>query len=386
MLWIAVIYSFVAMGLTHLVGRPLVPINFNRLRVEADFRYGLVRFRDNAEAVALAEGAVFEQQGALARFRFVIANWWQLIAAQRNLSLFTTAIGQVNGVVPLLIAAPAYFAGWITLGSVLETRVAYGQVSGALAWFVYAYQEIAQWRASVERLSTFADVVDAAEADLCRPEGIQVQSVEGGPLRLVNLHLELPNDRLQFEPMNATASAGDRIAVLGGVGAGKTMLFRAIAGIWPFGTGRIERPSPAMFLTQRPYLPIGTLREVVSYPKPAEDFAQEKIREVLRLMELERLEAHLDDARQWDQQLTDDEQQRLTIARVLLHEPDWIFMDDATAALDEAMEKRVYEILGERLPSAAVISMTHRPVVVQYHRHRWSLVTSAEGRTSLQTA
>ena len=169
MLWIAVIYLSSPWG-PHLVGRPLVPINFNRLRVEADFRYGLVRFRDNAEAVALARGAPFEQKGALARFRSVVANWWQLIAAQRNLSLLTT-IGQVNGVVPLLIAAPAYFAGWITLGSVIETRVAYGQVSGALAWFVYAYQEIAQWRASVERLSRFADVVDAAEADLSRPEG-----------------------------------------------------------------------------------------------------------------------------------------------------------------------------------------------------------------------
>jgi putative ATP-binding cassette transporter len=374
------------MGLTHLVGRPLVPINFNKQRVEADFRYGLVRFRDNAEAVAVARGAGVEQNGALARFQHVIKNWWELISAQRNLTLFTTTIGQINAVLPLLIAAPAYFAGWLTLGSVVEMRVAYGQVSGALAWFVYAYQEIAQWRASIERLSTFADVVDAAKAELSRPDGIRVTSVEGTTLRLVNLHLELPNDRVRFEPMNATASAGDRIAVLGGVGAGKTILFRALAGIWPHGSGRIEMPGKEqLFITQRPYLPIGTLREVVSYPPRKDGFTEEMIREVLRLMELERLETHLDDTRQWDQQLTDDEQQRLTIARVLLHKPDWIFIDDATAALDEAMEKRVYALLAERLPAAAVISLTHRPAVAQYHKHCWRLVTSSEGRTSLQT-
>jgi putative ATP-binding cassette transporter len=387
MLWIAVIYSFVAMGLTHLVGRPLVPINFNKQRVEADFRYGLVRFRDSAESVALARGASFEQQGALARFRYVIENWWQLIAAQRNLTLFTTTIGQINGVVPLLIAAPAYFAGWITLGSVVETRVAYAQVSGALAWFVYAYQEIAQWRASVERLSTFADVVDAAEADLSRPDGIQMQAAEGDTLRFTNLSLRLPDGRVLLEPANATVSAGDKVAVLAPTGAGKTTLFRAIAGIWPFGSGRIEMPAHArsMFLTQRAYLPIGSLREVVSYPAPADAFAEERVCDVLRLLELGRLEAHLQEAGPWDQQLTDDEQQRLTVARVLLHEPDWIFMDDATAALDGAMEKRVYEILTARLPKATVISMTHRAVVAEYHARCWRMVTTGDGRSALRT-
>jgi vitamin B12/bleomycin/antimicrobial peptide transport system ATP-binding/permease protein len=387
MLWIAVIYSLVAMGLTHLIGRPLVSINFNRLRVEADFRYRLVRFRDNAEAVALARGATFEQAGALTRFRAVVDNWWQLIAAQRNLNLFTTAIGQVNGVIPLLIAAPAYFAGWITLGSVLETRVAYGQVSGALAWFVYAYQEIAQWRASVERLSTLADVVDLAEADLSRPDGIQHERVTENVVRLVNLRLQLPDGRVLLEPTNAAVSAGERVAVLGGVGVGKTTLFRALAGIWPFGTGRIEMPAEAraMFLTQRAYLPIGTLREVVSYPATADAFPEQKVCEVLRLLELAKFESHLRDTDPWDQQLTDDEQQRLTIARVLLHEPDWIFMDDATAALDEAMENRVYEMLAARLPAATVVSMTHRAALTKFHTRCWTLSTNGEGRTTLKT-
>ncbi len=386
MMWIAVIYAFVAMGLTHLVGRPLVPINFDRMRVEADFRYGLVRFRENVEAVALARGATFEQRGALDRFRYVIQNWWQLISAQRNLSLFTTMIGQANAVLPILVAAPAYFAGWLTLGSVAETRIAYGQVSGALAWFVYAYQEIAQWRASVERLSTFADVVDAARADMTRAERIRVEPVEGATLRLLNVRLTLPTGSVILEPANATVEAGDRVAVIGAPGAGMSTLFRAIAGIWPFGTGHIEMPAQARsaFLPQRPYLPIGTLRDIVSYPFPAETFPDDRICEVLRLLELDRLETHLDDAARWDQQLTVDEQQRLTIARVLLHEPDWIFLDDATAALDEAMEKRVYELLAARLPAATVMSMTHRPAVAQYHTRRWTILSTEGGRASLQ--
>jgi putative ATP-binding cassette transporter len=387
MMWIAILYAFVAMGLTHLVGRPLVPINFNRLRVEADFRYGLVRFRDNVEAVALERGATFEQRGALGRFRQVIENWWQLISAQRNLTLFTTLIGQANAVLPLLIAAPAYFAGWLTLGRVAQTRVAYGQVSGSLAWFVYAYQEIAQWRASVERLATFADVVDATQTDMTRAERIRVERIEGNTLRLTDLCLKLPDGQVLLEPANAAVSAGERLAVIGPPGAGMSTLFRAIAGIWPFGTGRIEMPARArsMFVPQRPYLPIGTLREVVSYPAPAGTFADEKIRDVLRLVDLGRLEIRLDDAAQWEQQLTGDEQQRLTIARVLLHEPDWIFMDDATAALDEAREKRIYEILATRLPGATVMSMTHRPAVAQYHARCWKMVTSDHGHASLVT-
>ena len=387
MMWVALVYAVVAMGLTHLVGRPLVPINFNRQRVEADFRYGLVRFRENVEAVALARGAAFEQRGALDRFRQVIHNWWQLIAAQRNLTIFTTGVGQANGVVPLLIAAPAYFAGWLTLGSVAQTRFAYGQVSGALAWFVYAYQEIAQWRASVERLSTFAEVIDATGADLGRAERIRVEPIEGETLRLVDVRLDLPDGRALLEGANATVAAGDRVVVLGTAGAGKTTLFRAIAGIWPFGTGRIEVPAQArsLFLPQRPYLPIGTLRDVVAYPAAADVFRDEKIREVLRLMDLGRLEIRLDETAQWEQQLSGDEQQRLTFARVLLHEPDWIFMDDATAALDEAMEKRVYGLLAERLPGATVMSMTRRPAVARYHTRRWTMVSNGEGRTSLQT-
>ncbi len=388
MLWVAIVYAFVAMSLTHLVGRPLVPINFHRQRVEADFRYGLVRFRDNLEAVALARGAVTEQRRALGRFQHVVENWWLLIAAQRRLTIFTTTISQINAVVPLLIAAPAYFSGWMTLGSVAQTRVAYVQVAGALAWFVYAYQEIAQWRASIERLSSFADVIDATHADLARADGIHVATADGPALRLRDVRLTLPDGRVLLESANATIEAGQKLAVIGTAGVGKTTLFRAIAGLWSFGSGTIEMPAQArtLFLPERPYLPIGTLRDLVCYPSKSESFEDTAIRDALEALGLERLAAQLDSEVDWDNQLSGDEQQRLGVARALLHQPDWIFMDDATAALDEAVEKRVYELLAARLPRATVVAMTRRPAAAQYLATRWTLVADDAGVATLETA
>ncbi len=387
MLWVAVIYALVAMGLTHLVGRPLVPINFHRQRVEADFRYSLVRFRDNVESVALAGGAGYEQRSALTRFAAVMQNWWQLIAAQRRLTIFTTAVGQANGVVPVLIAAPAYFAGWMTLGSVAQMRTAYGQVSGSLAWFVYAYQEIAQWRASIERLSTFADVVEAADADMARTERLPVVRVPGDSVRLCDVQLTLPDGRVLLKPANGTIAPGASLAIIGSAGAGKTTLFRALAGLWPFGSGRIEVPRDArmMFLPQKPYLPIGTIRDIVSYPSANGGFEDEHVREALSLLGLDRLAGQLDTEASWDQHASTDEQQRLSIARVLLHRPDWVFLDDATAALDEGMERRVYDLLRERLPSTTIVSMTRRPVMAGVHASCWTMTCDDDGVARLDT-
>jgi putative ATP-binding cassette transporter len=388
MMWIAFAYAAIASWITHRVGRRLVPINFDRLRFEADFRFGLVRFRENAEAIGLAGGESFEEKSAIARFRNIVGNWWALIRAQRNLTLLTTGIGQLNGVVPLLVAAPGYFLGHLTLGQIAQAGIAYGQVSGALAWFVNAYQEIAQWRASVERLLTFTDALDAARVRQSAPSSLCVERGERDELRIEDLQLALPDGRALLEGGNASVAPGERVAVVGPTGAGQTTLFRALAGRWPFGRGRIAMPPPdrTMFLSPQPYLPIGTLRAALFYPSPDIPFSDEKIREALRRVGLDHLAAQLDETDHWAKRLSGGEQQRLAIARALLHEPKWLFLDDATAALDEEAEGQIYSLLEERLPRATVVSIAHRPSVARYHTRRWMLVPHPGGPAELQAA
>ena len=387
MLWVAVFYATLATLLTHWVGRPLVPLNFDRLRFEADFRYGLVRFRDNIEAVALSRGEDLERLGALERFQNIMKNWRALIGAQRNLTLLTTGVGQANGLVPLLVAAPAYIAGHLTLGGIAQIRFAYGQVSGALGWLVFAYQEIARWRANIERLATFADVMDATAFEL-EHAGVRVVASDGAALRIQDLRLEYPDGSVLLDRASASAGAGDRVAITGPSGSGKTILLRALANIWPFGHDRIEVPARAhtLFLPQHPYLPLGSLRAVVSYPAREGEHSDERIGAVLRLLHIEHLEERLGDVEPWDQHLSPYEQQLVALARVLLNEPQWVFLDKATSELDEAMEKRVYELLTERLPQSTVISVVHRVALEAYHERRWRLAPHPHAPATLEAA
>jgi putative ATP-binding cassette transporter len=375
MMWVAIIYALTATWLTNRVGRSLVSINFNRLRFEADFRYGLVRFRDHVEEVALARGDAVERQGALGRFGSIVGNWWALITAQRNLTLLTSGVGQANGVVPLLVAAPAFFAGRMTLGQLTETGVAYGQVSGALSWFVDAYQEIASWRASIERLAVFNEVLETTRGDLASMHGIRFEAATEPRLRLEQLGLTQPDGTAIASGIDASVAAGERVAMLGSAGVLKTTLFRAIAGIWPFGSGRIALPDAAssIYLASRPYVPIGTLREAITYPSDPTAFSDDEVRRALAAVGLDSLVPRLADSEQWEQQLPTDELVRLTIARAILHRPDYVILDDATAGLDEELEARVYHALGKRLPKSAILSLSTRPSVAAYHSRKLSL-------------
>jgi putative ATP-binding cassette transporter len=387
MMWVAIAYALVASWLTNRVGRRLVPIQFDRQRLEADFRFKLVRFREHTEPIALARGESAERRLALRRFGLVVQNWWQLIRAQRNLSLLTGTVGQANSLVPLLVAAPAYFAGHLTLGSVMQVRIAYGEVSGSLTWFVNAYQEIARWRANIERLVTLSEEIDAAREELEVAAGVRVERAPDGSLRLEGLQLTRPDGRTLIEPVDAVIGRGDRIAITGPTGVGKRTLLRAIAGIWRFGRGRVEMPvgTRAAFLPQRPHLPIGTLRAALAYPAEERAYSDEKIREVLGLVGLASLADRLDESQHWQQHLSGGEQQRIALARALLQEPEWIFLDEATSGLDEESERRIYQLFRERLPRSAVVSIADRPAVADQHDRRWS-VTRHDGAAVLQAA
>ncbi|MFN8644837.1 MAG: ABC transporter ATP-binding protein/permease, partial [Candidatus Binatia bacterium] len=303
MMWVAILYALTATWLTNRVGQALVSINFDRLRFEADFRYGLVRFRDHVEAVAIARGDAVERRGALTRFASIVANWWALITAQRNLTLLTSGIGQANGVVPQLVAAPAFFAGRMTLGQLTETGVAYGQVSGALSWFVDAYQEIATWRASIERLAVFHDVLKRTREELASLDGVRFAAAAQPELRLEHLALREPDGTVIASNLDATVAEGERVAMLGSAGILKTTLFRALAGLWPFGSGTIDLPSGAqpLFLPSQPYLPIGTLREAVAYPAEPHTFPDDQVRSALQAVGLQHLCGRLDESQPWEQ-------------------------------------------------------------------------------------
>jgi vitamin B12/bleomycin/antimicrobial peptide transport system ATP-binding/permease protein len=394
MVWVALVYAIIGSVLTHAVGRPLIPLNYQQQRVEADLRFGLVRLRENAEGVALYNGQAFERRDLDGRIDRIRANWWQLMRYTKNLTIFTTGYDQLANVFPLLVAAPQYFTGVITLGVLSQISNAFGQVQGSLSWFVLNYGSLASWKASVDRLLTFEDEMNRVSLTADAPNRIQVLSdgTEAQAIRADGLELRLPNGRVLLPDTTFAFRRGDRVLVTGPTGVGKSTLFRAIAGIWPYGSGDIEEPADAriLFLPQKPYLPIASVRDTVSYPAPGGTFTDSQVRAVLADTGLEQLADHLDEVDNWANRLSLGEQQRLAVARALLHQPQWVFLDEATAALDETAEKRMYRLLTERLPDATIVSIAHRPEVAQFHNARYAVtrggVVSADSQASIQTS
>ena len=337
--------------------------------MEADFRYALVRLRDHVEGVALHAGEADEKRGLLDRFGALVANWWEIMVATKRLTFFTSTYGQAAIVFPYLVAAPRYFSGAIPLGGLTQTATAFSQVQGALSWFVDRYADIADWRATVQRLSGFRAAVDAARSAAAEGAGPRAAPVEAPDLALEGLSLSLPDGRVLVEDAAARVAPGESVLVTGPSGSGKSTLFRAIAGIWPFGSGRVRLPAGAraLFLPQRPYLPLGTLRRAVCYPMDAAQVPDDAVRAALREAGLGHLEDRLDEEDSWDRRLSGGEQQRVALARALLFKPDWLFLDEATASLDPEAEAAFYTLLRERLPDAAMVSIAHRPAVARYH-------------------
>jgi putative ATP-binding cassette transporter len=382
--WVAVLYAVVGTWLTDWLGRPLVRLNFDKQRYEADFRFGLVRFRENTEGVALYRGETDEFRGFRQRFEDVVGNWWGIMRRQKRMAYFTNAYGLGAWIVPSIVAAPRYFRGEIGLGGLMQTTQAFQQVQDALSFFIQSYKEIAAWSAVVERLAGFDRALEHVRRQSTE-SGVRVAAGRPTQLTVEGVDLDLPDGQPLMTNINLSLRQGDTVLLGGASGSGKSTLVRAIAGIWPFGRGDIHVPKDArvLFLPQRPYLPIGALRDVVSYPMPADGVDDKTLREALEAVELKDLTGRLDEVAHWALQLSPGEQQRLAFARALVQKPDWLFLDEATSAVDEGSESRLYQLVRERLPETTIFSIGHRATLGPFHARRLMVEPRANGPASI---
>ena len=380
LVWAALFYAAVGTVLTHLIGWRLIPLNFQQQRFEADFRFNLVRSRENAEQIAALGGEAAERERHLSRFGLVVGNWLAVMQRQKQLMFFTQSFSQAAVIFPYIVVSPVYFAGAMQLGGLMQTASAFNSVQSALSYFITSYRNIAEWRAIIERLSGFEVAIAAGRAAAAAPPAIEVVPRGGAVFAVDRLDVRLPDGKRIVAAEHIAFPAGERVLVTGPSGSGKSTLFRAIAGIWPFGSGRVMVPKGAkvMLLPQRPYFPLATLAAAVGYPAEAGTFDEGRIAESLVAVGLPELVERLGEEAHWNRMLSLGEQQRLGIARALLQAPDYLFLDEATASLDEAAEAALYRLLQERLKNTTIISIGHRSTLSAFHNRRVVLVPDEE--------
>ncbi|PLZ01355.1 ABC transporter ATP-binding protein [Burkholderia sp. WAC0059] len=388
MVWAAAIYALVGSYVMHRFGHQLVAINYQQQHVEADFRFGLIRVRENAEQIAFYNGMDAEKASAQTLFERIRENWWRVMKYTKNLNFVLNFYSQLAMIFPFVVAAPRYFAGVFSFGALMQIARAFGNVSDSFSWFVNSYGTLAAWRATVNRLREFHKAVlapaandDAVPAQLQSGahangraisfrHGIHLNAANGlTTIATENLTLALPDGSPLAAVRDIEVKPGARWLVRGPSGSGKSTLMRALAGLWPFGDGVIEVPVDArtMFVPQQSYLPIGTLKAALAYPSPADTFDDETCADALRACHLEDYAQRLSESGHWTRILSPGEQQRLAAARVLLHKPDFLFLDEATSALDPENEARLYRLFVERLPQTAIVSIAHRESLAAFH-------------------
>ena len=385
LVWAALVYAIFGTVLTQWIGSPLVNLDFNQQRLEADFRFNLVRVRENSEQIALLKGEPAERERLSQRFSRVVANWYGIMSRTKRLMAFTQSYAQAAVVFPMALVAPAYFGNKIQLGALTQTAEAFGRVQDALSFFVTAYRTMAEWRAVVARLDGFENSIRSAEKLAADPASVHSVATPRSEITLPQLLVRLPNGAPLVAADHFSLRPGERTLVTGPSGAGKSTLFRAISGIWPFGEGKIEIPANAslMMLPQRPYLPIGTLHAAIVYPGEDASFDPDRIRQVLKEVGLPQFAGRLNEEAHWNRMLSLGEQQRLGLARALLHTPSHLFLDEATASLDEPSEAALYTMLTEKLPQTTIVSIGHRATLDAFHERKVTMVRDGD-RFTLQ--
>ena len=381
LVWAALLYAVIGTLFTHLIGRPLIGLNFRQQRFEADFRFNLVRVRENGEQIALLTGEAAERDRLLDRFGAIMANWFSIMTLQKRLTFFTAGYRQISVVFPYVVVSPGYFAGALQLGGLTQTASAFGSVQESLSFFVTSYRQLAEWGAVIERLAGFNAAIAAGRRAADTPPAVSVAPRVGArAVEIEDLKVSLPTGVPLVGARDIVLPAAERVLVTGPTGSGKSTLFRAIAGIWPFGSGTVTVPAGArvVMLPQRPYFPVGSLEAAVSYPAVPGTFDGLRLAEVLVAVGLPGLVARLDEHAHWNRMLSLGEQQRLALARAILLEPDYLFLDEATASLDEPAEAALYRLLRERLPGMTIVSIGHRSTLEAFHRRR--LVLERDGK------
>ncbi|MQB15883.1 ABC transporter ATP-binding protein/permease [Pseudomonas lactis] len=367
MFWCALLYAAVGSWLTHLIGRRLIGLSNQQQRFEADLRFSMVRVRENAESIALYNGEPNERQRLSTRFGKVWQNFWDIMKVSKRLTFFTAGYSQIAIIFPFIVAAPRYFTGKIELGELMQINSAFGNVQENFSWFINAYSELATWRATSDRLLSFQQAMSDNEQ---RTPAIDVRP-EGERLVIKDLGMDLADGRHLLTDADMTVEPGQRVMLSGRSGSGKSTLLRAMGHLWPAGHGSIRLPATRyLFLPQKPYLPIGTLKAVLSYPQDDSVYAPERYAQVLETCRLPHLVNRLDEATHWQRMLSPGEQQRLAFARALLFAPQWLYMDEATSAMDEEDEATLYQALIDELPGLSIVSVGHRSSLKRFHgRH-----------------
>ncbi len=377
LVWGALIYAVFGTALTQWIGSPLVNLDFQQQRYEADFRFNLVRVRENSEQIALLQGESAERQRLSERFGRVVDNWYAIMQRTKRLTAFTASYSQAAVIFPYVLVAPAYFADKIQLGGMMQTASAFSSVQRALSFFVTIYRSLAEWRAVIARLDGFEMAIGSAATLTKSADSIRVVSSPGSDkIDLQQLLVRLPNGRPLVSADGFSIRSNERTLVTGPSGAGKSTLFRAIAGVWPFGRGSIAIPAKTtlMMLPQRPYFPVGSLKAAIVYPAEASAFDANWVRDVLVAVGLPQLASRLEEDGHWNRILSLGEQQRLGLARALLHAPQYLFLDEATASLDEASEARLYRLL----PTTTIVSIGHRSTLEAFHQRHLVLIRDGD--------